>query len=68
MDNVARLPKKDRMDLFTETSRAMKMHAGSVEKDFWVCWVLDALFGSASWGRSMIFKGGTSLSKVFKCM
>lgn len=68
MDDVARLANNDRRDLFTETSRAMKMPPGIIEKDFWVCWILDALFSSESWGRSMIFKGGTSLSKVFKCI
>ncbi len=35
-----------------------------LEKDVWVCWVLQALFTMP--GRlSMAFKGGTSLSKVF---
>jgi hypothetical protein len=35
-----------------------------VEKDFWVCWLLAVLFDSqfSSW---LVFKGGTSLSKVF---
>jgi hypothetical protein len=35
-----------------------------LEKDVWVCWVLQALFTMP--GRlPMAFKGGTSLSKVF---
>ena len=35
-----------------------------LEKDIWVCWVLQALFTMP--GRlQMAFKGGTSLSKVF---
>src|ERR1700691_5668740 len=35
-----------------------------LEKDFWVCWLLGILFESecADW---LVFKGGTSLSKVF---
>ena len=37
-----------------------------VEKDFWVCLVLDALFNHRSGGHPrLLFKGGTSLSKVF---
>jgi hypothetical protein len=35
-----------------------------LEKDFWVCWLLGVLFGSR-FGRLLVFKGGTSLSKVF---
>ena len=35
-----------------------------LEKDFWVCWLLGILFGSA-FADSLVFKGGTSLSKVF---
>lgn len=35
-----------------------------VEKDFWVCWLLAALFES-EFADSLVFKGGTSLSKVF---
>ena len=35
-----------------------------VEKDVWVCWVLDVLFSIPA-RRPMVFKGGTSLSKVF---
>ena len=35
-----------------------------MEKDFWVCWLLGILFES-EFAASLVFKGGTSLSKVF---
>ena len=35
-----------------------------MEKDFWVCWLLGILFKSEFAG-DLVFKGGTSLSKVF---
>lgn len=35
-----------------------------MEKDFWVCWLLGILFES-EFADSLVFKGGTSLSKVF---
>ena len=35
-----------------------------LEKDFWVCWLLGILFHSEFAGN-LVFKGGTSLSKVF---
>ena len=38
----------------------------NVEKDFWVCWTLDALFNGMDAGiPRLLFKGGTSLSKAF---
>lgn len=65
MDNVARFSAKERKELFLETSRKLNVHEAVIEKDFWVSWVLNALFRSEHWGSRMIFKGGTSLSKVF---
>lgn len=38
-----------------------------VEKDIWVCWVLDKLFTMPG-ALPMAFKGGTSLSKVFNAI
>lgn len=35
-----------------------------MEKDFWVCWLLGILFES-EFADSIVFKGGTSLSKIF---
>ena len=35
-----------------------------LEKDFWVCWLLGILYES-EFANSLVFKGGTSLSKVF---
>ncbi len=36
-----------------------------VEKDFWVCWMLGVLYQSPL-RNHLVFKGGTSLSKVFQ--
>ena len=36
-----------------------------VEKDFWVSWTLAVLFAHSEFGGQLVFKGGTSLSKVF---
>ncbi len=64
MDRVARLPEAERRELFTETANQRGMTPGIVEKDFWVCWVMDRLFRSPL-GEILLFKGGTSLSKVY---
>jgi hypothetical protein len=36
-----------------------------VEKDFWVSWTLAVLFAHSEFAGQLVFKGGTSLSKVF---
>jgi hypothetical protein len=56
----------DRRDIFLGTSRRLGTTLDNVEKDFWVCWTLDALFnGLPPGGPRLLFKGGTSLSKAF---
>ena len=42
----------------------MKLAPAIVEKDFWVCWMLDYLFTDSPWKGHLAFKGGTSLSKA----
>lgn len=56
----------ERRDLFLATAARMGTAVQNVEKDFWVCWTLDALFnGLEPGGPRLLFKGGTSLSKAF---
>lgn len=60
------LPEQDRRDVFAATARRLDTVPEFVEKDFWVCLVLDVLFNSMPGNRPRIlFKGGTSLSKGF---
>ncbi len=65
MRDFARLPENDRRDIFRATAQAKTIHEAIVEKDFWVCWVLDYLFCDSPWKDKIIFKGGTSLSKAY---
>lgn len=65
MDSLARLPVKERAEIFQETSERLQITPEAVEKDFWVVWVLGRLFASEFLGPKILFKGGTSLSKVF---
>lgn len=56
----------DRRDVFIGAGQRLGTAPQNIEKDFWVCWTLDALFnGPASHGPRFLFKGGTSLSKGF---
>lgn len=49
---------------FEQAAIARNISPVVLEKDFWVCWLLGILFESQFAG-SLVFKGGTSLSKVF---
>jgi hypothetical protein len=55
-----------RKQVFTQTGAQLNLSEMAVEKDFWVCWVLDKLFRLPTWGEQLTFKGGTSLSKGWK--
>jgi predicted nucleotidyltransferase component of viral defense system len=39
-----------------------------IEKDYWVCWLLGKIFADPRWEPHLVFKGGTSLSKVFNAI
>lgn len=65
MREFATLPQDDRADALMVVAQEKGMHPAIVEKDFWVCWVLDYLFGESAFKDSFAFKGGTSLSKGF---
>lgn len=64
MDTWAKASPADREALFTQTAAQMGISPEIVEKDFWVCWVLLRISRLEGFPR-IIFKGGTSLSKVF---
>jgi predicted nucleotidyltransferase component of viral defense system len=57
-----------------ERTEALKVAASNsgrplhiLEKDVWVVWSLSALF-EAPFGKHLVFKGGTSLSKAYKAI
>lgn len=57
---------EDRLDLFLSAANRLGTPVGNVEKDFWVCWVLDVLYHRLPAERPrLLFKGGTSLSKAY---
>lgn len=57
---------QDRRDIFEANASRLDTLPTYVEKDLWVCIVLDAIFNGLPDGHPrLLFKGGTSLSKVF---
>lgn len=65
MDTVAALANSERIELFQESANQRGVSRQIIEKDFWVCWTLKRLFQLPDLGPHLIFKGGTSLSKIF---
>lgn len=71
MNSFAKRSAKERAEVFEETAvRKGIARPAIIEKDFWVCWTLGELFGSETVSNGvedppLLFKGGTSLSKVF---
>lgn len=67
MDAVAGSSARERAQLFeaAEARQVPRIAAPLIEKDFWVCWALRRLFEVLQFRPHLIFKGGTSLSKVY---
>ncbi len=65
MRDVALLQAKERDDLFRMVAAKKGLQPAIIEKDFWVCWMLDYLFSYCKYRDKFVFKGGTSLSKAF---
>lgn len=65
MKNILGLTNEQRKVLFETTAREMNISTVVIEKDFWVCVVLNYLFCESKFKDYFIFKGGTSLSKCY---
>lgn len=55
----------DRTEAFVEAAARTNLSAVMIEKDFWVCWLLGQVFDQEDLAGDLVFKGGTSLSKVY---
>lgn len=66
-ENYFDLPISDQADLLQSLAPVMGRRAEILEKDIWLCQVLDILF-QLPCRKPMAFKGGTSLSKVYKAI
>jgi len=56
------LPDETKLNIFSETSRAVGLPVAAIEKDWWVTHTLSIIF-SMECAPALVFKGGTSLSK-----
>ena len=65
MPRFATLPRAERALVINEVAGRLGLVPVIVEKDFWVCWALARIFEAAELAPHVVFKGGTSLAKVF---
>lgn len=65
MNKFLTLAETQRRTVFEQTAIRIKLPVASVEKDFWVTEILNILF-ALPYAERMVFKGGTSLSKVWR--
>jgi hypothetical protein len=61
---ILSLAPQDRQDLFRAAALQLGLSPTVIEKDFWVCYVLQLLFRQSRFRENFVFKGGTSLSKA----
>jgi len=61
-----RISSKEKKLFFQVASSHLGLPVHIIEKDFWVCWILKLLFSLDDIKDNLTFKGGTSLSKVYK--
>lgn len=63
---ILRSTTDERRALFSSVAAQLETQAANVEKDLYVCWVLDFLFNRRQGDPiGLYFKGGTSLSKAY---
>lgn len=63
-NNFFTLSKAKQSQIFRDVASKLGFKPVIVEKDYWVCWALQQLF-SMELPAAIVFKGGTSLSKVY---
>ncbi len=68
MNSILSLDARHRSELYEAAAQRLGLAEVIVEKDFWVCWTLGELFAMPGIGEHLIFKGGTSLSKVWQAI
>jgi len=51
--------------LLSAAAERMPLAVQSIEKDFWVCWLMRTMAQLSGIGPHLTFKGGTSLSKAY---
>jgi predicted nucleotidyltransferase component of viral defense system len=65
MKKFIKLNSSERKNLIQKVANDLGLRFDIVEKDIWVCYVLQKLFSNEKLNNNLIFKGGTCLSKAY---
>ena len=65
MQKFILMTSEEKKEVFQSVSYSMGMRPDIIEKDFWVCFMLNHLFHDCKYKDAFVFKGGTSLSKAY---
>jgi hypothetical protein len=65
MSLFAGLQSSEQALILNESAGRLGLAPMILEKDFWVCWMLARIFEVEALAPHVVFKGGTSLAKVF---
>lgn len=65
MKRFIKLNSSERKNLIQKAANDLGLRFDIVEKDLWVCYVLEKLFSCENLKDNLIFKGGTCLSKAY---
>ena len=66
MKKVLEINEKELNLIIRNTAEKLNISSAIVEKELWVCIILKYLFSDFEYKDDIVFKGGTSLSKVYK--
>ncbi|MEH7906252.1 nucleotidyl transferase AbiEii/AbiGii toxin family protein [Rhizobium laguerreae] len=66
-EQFLRLSREDRREVLAIAAEKARRPIHLLEKDAWVVWALQTLYGTAL-GDHLVFKGGTSLSKAYNAI
>ena len=66
MKKILEINEKELNLIIRNTWEKLNISSAIVEKDLWVCIILKYLFSDFEYKDDIVFKGGTSLSKVYK--
>lgn len=65
MIEIALMSRNEQALLYREIASISGINSVIIEKDFWVCFMLEHLFNRSIVKDNILFKGGTSLSKCY---
>ncbi len=65
MNSILNIPEEELQLVINNTADRLHLSPAIIEKDIWVCIVLEYLFSVFAYRGHIVFKGGTSLSKVY---